>query len=315
MEWLENLLGIGANYAAGAKGINDAKALGQQGYNEATALGTNLAANSQFQPYTVTSGLGNVATNAQGGFTSTLSPELQAAQDSFRNKGMNLLDIASQPLEGRSQDIFNSLDAARMPQRDRERLQMEERMFNQGRSGVNTAMFGGTPEQFAMEQAMAEQSSADAFASRQQAIQEQGQFADLGRGLFGDSFTPQSQLLQSLLASHPTAGIADIGRRQGVQTQGALGQSAIESLLGGGAQANNLQQQQMQGLMNMILGQQPTIADKLKAGELDIDLGSLGSGGMLGGLFGNIFGGGSGGTAPPSGQIATEDEWRQLLGF
>jgi hypothetical protein len=192
-----------------------------------------------------------------------------------------MLDLASQPLEGRQQDIFNTLDMARSPQRERERLMMEERMFNQGRTGVNTAMFGGTPEQFAMEKAMAEQSSADAFTARQQAIQEQGQFAELGSGLFNQSFTPQRELMGSLAGSTPFAQLVDVGRRQGAELGTSFGQSGLEALMGGGTVAGNLQQQQMQGLMNMLMGQTPTVQNKIDAAKAGVT-GELGSGGLFG---------------------------------
>ena len=280
MGLLQDILGAGANYLAQGQGVSDAKALGNRGYDLSQQMAEDVRGQSAFQPYTVTTGLGGVNSTAAG-TTTNLSPELQAASDRFRTKGMGMLDLASQPLEGRQQDIFNTLDMARSPQRDRERLMMEERMFNQGRTGVNTSMFGGTPEQFAMEKAMAEQSSADAFTSRQQAIQEQQQFANLGSGLFNQSFTPQDQLMKSLAGSTPFAQLADVGRRQGAELSTSYGQSGLEALMGGGTVAGNLQQQQMQGLMNMLLGQQVTPQNRIDAAKAGVT-GELGSAGLFG---------------------------------
>ena len=62
--------------------------------------------------------------------------------------------------------------------------------------------------------------------------------------------------------------------------------------MGGGAVAGNLQQQQMQGLMNMLMGQTPTVQNKIDAAKAGVT-GELGSSGILDGLFG-MFGGSSG---------------------
>jgi len=293
LDLLKNILGIGANYYAGAQGIEQAREIGREGYDLATQLGSDLASRGQFQPFTVTTSQGGITSTPQGGFTSTLSPELAAAEGRLRTKGMNLLDIASQPLEGRTQDILGSLQAARAPEQERQRMALEERLFNQGRTGVRTSQYGGTPEQLAMEKAMAEQASADAFTARQQAIQEQGQFAQLGRGLFSDSFTPQNQLLQSLAATTPLAQLASQANLQGGEWQSRLGQAGINSLLQGQTVASNLQQQQLQGIMNAVFGSPSNPQDDAIKAILEsqgIDTSGIGGGSLLGSLF-DFFGG------------------------
>jgi hypothetical protein len=46
---------------------------------------------------------------------------------------------------------------------------LEERLANQGRLGVRTAMFGGTPEQLALEKAIAEQQAGLGVSAMEQA--------------------------------------------------------------------------------------------------------------------------------------------------
>jgi hypothetical protein len=60
---------------------------------------------------------------------------------------------AAMPVDQREQDIFQRMRTAMSPEEERQRLEMEQRMAAQGRLGVRTAQFGGTPEQLAMAKA------------------------------------------------------------------------------------------------------------------------------------------------------------------
>lgn len=74
---------------------------------------------------------------------------------------------------GREQDIFNQLQAVQQPSQERDRLALEQRLFNQGRGGVQTSMYGGTPEQFALSKAQEEARLGASVQARQLANQEQ----------------------------------------------------------------------------------------------------------------------------------------------
>ena len=74
---------------------------------------------------------------------------------------------------GREADIFQRLEAVQAPERERARLQLEERLLGQGRSGVRTSMFGGTPEELALNKAIEEQRAASAVSAMEQARAEQ----------------------------------------------------------------------------------------------------------------------------------------------
>ena len=54
---------------------------------------------------------------------------------------------------GRETDVYNRIRATQRPEEERQRMALEEILFNQGRSGVSTNMYGGTPEQLAMARA------------------------------------------------------------------------------------------------------------------------------------------------------------------
>lgn len=80
--------------------------------------------------------------------------------------------LSSQPDMTRQQQIYQELEAMQAPARERERLALEQRLFSQGRGGVRSAMFGGTPEEFARAKAVEEARLGSAVQSRQLAEQE-----------------------------------------------------------------------------------------------------------------------------------------------
>jgi hypothetical protein len=90
--------------------------------------------------------------------------------------------------QGRETEVFNQLEALQAPSRERERLALENRLFNQGRSGVSTSMFGGTPEQLAQNKAIEESRASSAlgaldFTQREQAQQSGQTLQALQQGL------------------------------------------------------------------------------------------------------------------------------------
>jgi hypothetical protein len=190
----------------------------------------------EFKPFTVTTPTGSRATLNAGGMDTMLSPteqELQArmlgfGSDAFtmlgspearRQEQENVIGMLTQDANeraAREQDIFGRMQATLAPEQERARLGLEERLANQGRLGVRTAMFGGTPEQLALEKAIAEQQaglgvSAMEQARAEQALQSQQTLAGLGEtrarlGLLGElglssipaAYAGQNQLLANL---------------------------------------------------------------------------------------------------------------------
>lgn len=122
------------------------------------------------------------------------------AQRSANLGGMFMGQVEA-PLASREADIYNRIRATQMPEEQRQRLALEERLAGQGRLGVQTAMYGGTPEQFAMAQAQEEAQNRASLAAIQQAQAEQAQQATLGSQFLGASYVPQSQMLNVQQAS------------------------------------------------------------------------------------------------------------------
>lgn len=86
--------------------------------------------------------------------------------DLNRVSGNNAGDILSLMGGGTDRDearIYEMLEGMQEPGRERGRLELENRLFGQGRTGVQTDAYGGTPEQLAMEKAIQESKSTNAF--------------------------------------------------------------------------------------------------------------------------------------------------------
>ena len=83
---LMDLLRAGGEYYLGQENIRGAQQLGRETQAGAQALAQEARAGTEFRPYTVTSGLANVGTTAEGGFDINLSPEQQALQPQLQGQ-------------------------------------------------------------------------------------------------------------------------------------------------------------------------------------------------------------------------------------
>jgi hypothetical protein len=193
-----------------------------------------------FQPFTVTG-----PTGAQTGITRdettgqlttqyTLDPTELALQDDLLKQSQAMLTGAVGDRATREQDIYNTIRATQLDEEERQRLALEERLANQGRLGVQTAMFGGTPEQLALAQAQEEAQARASLAAIEQARAEQMQQAGLSQQFLQQAYVPQAAMLSALSPALNIASLEDVARRQQgefdyqaalANLQGAVGQS------------------------------------------------------------------------------------------
>jgi hypothetical protein len=113
--------------------------------------------------------------------------------------GMDFMQQAQMPVAQREQQVFERIRAAQAPEEARRRLELEERLATQGRLGVSTNLYGGTPEQLALSRAQAEAQNTAMLQAMQQAREEQAQAGALGQqfGALGGTLAGQLQNLQS----------------------------------------------------------------------------------------------------------------------
>jgi len=283
MSLFDAIGGLGAIYRFD-KGIDDVQDIGKDSLKRAETAATNVAGQTQFKPFTVTSGVGSGAFNKNGNLALSTNAQQQAQQAQLQGFGSSMFDFLGDPkqreqeqtslikmlttdgaastneatalnqfgtqmfdflgnpeqreqeqtnvlnmIQGgtdrgtREADIMARLQAAQAPEQERARLELEQRLAGQGRLGVQTSMFGGTPEGFALEKAIAEQQAG-----------------------FGVSAMEQARLEQQQEASQTLAGLQEFRGRVGMA--GELGLGAMDTALASQGQRSG---QTLQGLQEL----------------------------------------------------------------
>ncbi len=276
-DWWDNLGGLfqgAGSYYLGQENIEGAQQLGRDAQAGADALAEQARLGTEFKPYTVTSGLGNVGTTAQGGFNLNLSPEQEALQSQLMGQAQGLFGQVGQDPAAQQAAIYEQLRATQRPEEQRQRLATEERMLSQGRLGMQSSAYGGaSPELLAQETARQEAMGRANIGARQQALAEQQQALAGGQGLLQAGYSPQQQALAMLQGSAVPAGYADVGRREGTDLWADLQKAGLEGRMQSEDMANQLRLSLQNALLGGVTGN-----------------GNSDDGFDWGGLFGKLFG-------------------------
>lgn len=161
-----------------------------------------------------------------------LSGQQQAASQAF-GLGGQFMQQAGMPTSEREQEVFERIRATQLGEEERQRLALEERLFAQGRGGVQTAMFGGTPEQLALAKAQESAQNQAALMAMQQAQAEQAQQAGLGAQFagLGSNIATQRQALE---AAQQLSALQALQTGQGLLTS-RMGLQEAQQRMGLGA--------------------------------------------------------------------------------
>ena len=291
------LTGAG-QYFLGQEQIQDVEELGRQQQAALGQFGEQIAQQAEFRPFTVTTGLGTTTTTPTGGVTVGLTPEQQALQNQLLSQATGLFgQVGVSPAEAQA-DIYEQIRATQRPEEERQRLAMEERLLSQGRLGLQSAAYGGaSPELLALETARQEAMARAGLSARQQALAEQRQALAGATGLLGAGYRPQQEALAALNIASIAPQLAQRGQVIGAELQAQLGRSGVESNLAMQQLAAELRQQRDVGLMQALMGRQPTIQEIIAGQQVGLDAEDL----IVQGLLGSIFGGGSTGGSGTSG--------------
>ena len=203
---------------------------------------------------------------AMGNFSGADVGGLGGMSNQFGQATTDALGRLNQDQSAREQSLFNDIRATQAPDEERARLQLEQRLNAQGRGGVRTSMFGGTPEQLAMEKAQAEARNSAALGARSQAATERQQA--LGEvqtmaGLTGNTAQQVSQL-ESMGVDRATA-LAGLGLQGTAQEQQAAQQQLQSALQVQGADQMTAQVQQ--ALEAGDIGRATSLFEMAKAGQ------------------------------------------------
>lgn len=270
--WSDLLTGIGNNIGgigqaaglAGAgllfnKAYENMGDVGQTALEKSNALAQQALGQTQFRPFTVTTGLGNLQATPEGGYNMNLSAQQQALQNQLFGGAQGFYGQATQPLQQRTQAVYNQLRAMQTPEEERQRLALEERLLGQGRLGLNTAQYGGAPEQFALAKAQEEARNQASFAAMEQAMREQMQAAELGRLYQGGGYLPTASLLSAYQPGLQGSQLASQMQQTGAGLFGEATMGGINALLasrlGQGTLAGNIGSALAQGSLGGMLSQ------------------------------------------------------------
>lgn len=231
-----------------------------------TELPQLTAPDVTFQPFTVTGSAGSTTAGPDGTMYN-LSPEQQAMQKQLFGGASNFFNQAMQDPAQREQAVFDRMMTAMSPSQERERLALENRLASQGRLGVQTSQFGGTPEGLALAKAQEEQRYTAMLGAMQQAQAEQAQQAGLGSAFMQQSYAPMQALLTEFSPGLQTATLADVARRQQGEFDYEAQLANMEGVLG--------QRQALGNLFGSSLSSAGTLVGGLMSG----------AGGLLGGLI------------------------------
>jgi len=276
--------------------------IAQRSAQEQAAIGRQAQQEMAFKPFTVSTGFGGVQATPTGGYTTTLDPSLAGQQQQLQALTGGLIggmggvapDVsgiqqqalggvggfltgAMAPMAQREADVYERIRATQRPEEQRKQLALEERLAAQGRTGLRTAQFGGSPEQFALAQAQEEAKARASIGALEQAQAEQMQQAALAESMFGLGgraaglpqalqagqlgnintamglqYMPEQQLLASLTPAISLADIAGTGQRQGAGYMSEAGISGLEDIL----QAETVRSQNLRDIYSTILGAQ-----------------------------------------------------------
>lgn len=232
-------LGLGtAGLALAEKGYSELGDIGERAFSEFAGedgLAQELRGMLEFQPYTVTSATGGQfgmtrdPNTGQMTYQMATSPEEQAFQQQQLERAGMFFGQAATPVDQREQDVYQRMRTAMSPEEERQRLALEQRMAAQGRMGVQTAQFGGTPEQLALAKAQEEARNTAMLNAMQFAGQEQQRQAQLGSGMLASGYVPQAQLLSAL---QPGMTASERQRQALSEQAGVYGQTYASGLQG-----------------------------------------------------------------------------------
>lgn len=237
-------------YTLSGDQIDYLKSTGADLASQATALGETAAGEARFTPFTVTTGTGTTQIGEGGAITQQLAETPAAIQSGLMSQALGSIPN----LQVSPEQLFAQLSEMRAPEEQRRRAELEARLAAQGRLGVQTGMFGGTPEALTLEKAIQEQQSADILNSITQAGTLTGQNIENLSGLLGAAYTPETRALAALT---PAAQFSNIAQSAGLGASEALykgGIAGLESQAATSTAAATLEGQRVRALADALSG-------------------------------------------------------------
>ena len=235
--------------------IGQLRQLGAQSQETAQQIAQTAAGAAAFTPFGVKTATGAGTTIAAGEsglpeLQYTLSPEEQAIQQGLLGQVGGMIGQA--PVTAES--LYGQIRGMQTPEEERQALALENRLAGQGRLGVQTAAYGGTPEQLAYQKAVQEAQNQAAFQAAQLAPQLQQQQLQNITGMLGTAYIPQQQAMAGLMPGIDISRIAQAGAQGQAEALYRGGIAGLEAQAAAGTAAANVEAARTQALANALSG-------------------------------------------------------------
>ena len=279
MEELLALLGLGGGGLLVGDAYDKLGDAGDTAWTQSQRIGDEANQLSDFQGYGVTGPTGTTSVDSAGNTMMDLNHDQQKVMNRFNHLGLEtsgdnhplaqfgnsalgtgqgMMQNLQQGYGGYGQDAYDKIRAMQQPEEQRQQLALESRLASQGRTGVSTAAYGGTPEALTLQKAIQEgQNSAAVQAlgmgQEQQGLDQRGatMMGQAGQGALGAQgdlsnlytmlqYAPQSAALDMFGAGSNAFGYEDIANRQGANQFSEANMGGLEALLGSRLGQGNL---------------------------------------------------------------------------
>lgn len=237
--------------------IGTLRDLGTQAQTQAGTIAQQASGAAAFQPFAVKTATGAGTTIAAptepGGLPTlqySLSPEEQALQTSLLSGASTMAGATPTTAES----LYGQIRAMQTPEEQRQQLALENRLAAQGRLGVQTAAYGGTPEQLAYQKAVQEAQNAAAFQAAQLAPALQQQNIANVTGMLGAAYLPQQQAMAGLMPAIDISRISQAARQGQAEALYRGGIAGLEAQAAAGTAAANVEAARTQALANALTG-------------------------------------------------------------
>jgi len=251
MSLLSEILGGAGTAYITQEGIEKARELPGQLATTAQDIAGRVGEAAEFRPYTVTTGTGSAQFDPTG-MTQQLNAQDQATVDALRQQASQQAGMLGSVTP---EQLMSQMQALRAPEQERAQLGLENRLAAQGRLGLQTAAYGGAPEQLAMQKAIQEQQSADALGAISQARQLQGMDIQNLTGMLGAAGIPQQQLTAAMQPSLTGMTMAQQPAQLQAQAISNLGQQQLAGIPSAMNAEALLRQAQLEGMTNLLMPQ------------------------------------------------------------
>jgi hypothetical protein len=211
---------------------------------------------TEFKPFTVTSSTGTAGASRDP-VTGALNVNYTPEQQNLINQLQAQAETTAGMMGGTTpEQLMAQMQQLRQPTMAREDQALENRLAAQGRLGVSTAAYGGTPEQLALQQAREQQLSQDALSAITGARSLQSQDIQNVTNLLGASNLPQQQMIQAFNPALQTQNLASNLGLQQASVLGQLGTQYLSQLPQSAVLQGEASQAQANVIANALLGQQ-----------------------------------------------------------